>query len=1062
MICISQKKAVPLCPIFVFDNYFPKRLNNMKRFFTITCMLLCLVMTFAQVSNDNSVTTIGPVDNYGFLTGPDGSTWTYTAAYEYEDGYPSAAEITIYDNRYNLVGTLNEKFELAETDLWVRNVEINSLVTRKFFNSDDNIEIMLFISVATKDYTGRFYNSVYSLTDSTSAHVCNVNGNQVLAKNISTNKNDNYTMVFFRQYYDENNTLYYNYDVYGKAEYGTSQPVLKHTFEIPYQHIAALNDPMPIYMLQSGTYTIDYFVAQYEQPFFDPDIPVYEEPVINPNNNLIITRYDNKFKQLSEVKIPMVQDEDPAFLYTFYYLGGLSGQNDIILDYNGTGEPAFVVTVDNYETASDGSVYSYYLYDSKGNQLNTIAEYGLGTIYMSDLPGHSKQYAFLKNENDVEFIEMVDVPSCKTVTRIPLYNGGELLSGNWDRVPYGDSYQYVVSLLQGDNASDGTIHQRIAWFNTKGKLNHYDDLNLGKRVETAQVNIQSSVLNPRLFHADNAYEYMVLLKRTKANSSQKEEVLLICNNEGNTLLELGADAAKGGALSMINVMNAKTNPALLCAYNNDSQFTLNFHALPLAKNQLKGEGTVENPYQITCAADFFQIDDQPTAHYKIMNNIDFGNAAFAGLQKAFAGSLDGGNFVLSNLFLNGSGLFREVVDTAVIQNIQIKQPVLALSDRGAYAGIIANTMRGGFTDDGVELHATLKNIHVVSPVIVGNNFAGVCGGLIGEASLFVEMSECSVLDAEIEVLDAEELGGLVGSMLTSSTMSVAAFSGELIGGTVVGGIAASIDGDCPIQNVHVDATISGATIVGGVAGASDRAKVANCFVEGALTLHFATDKGGVGGVIGALASDIMGSGSEAVLHDNIVAIQSIQAPVDAKAHRIVGFSSCNDYEYDWDNVNYNKPQSEWPRIYFSAEKCLKNNYVISNLALIDATIAATDTTTEGATMAASDLTAEWVAAHGFVLGNGVDAPWVLSGSTLSLWFEDALIDSSVENVVVTPSFSFENGCLMTNGMIKVYNLNGMLMTQGLDAVNINGLHGGVYVVTVNNETGSTTTKILVP
>ena len=1008
----------------------------MKRFFTIICMLMCLAMGFAQVSNDGSVTTIGPVDNYGFLTGPDGSTWTYTAAYTTQYGEVTAADITIYDSQYNLVGTLSETFQLAETDLFIRNVEINSLVTRKFFNSDDNYEIMLFISVATKDYTGRFYNSVYSLTDEGSKHVCNVDGNQVLAKNISTNKNDNYTMVFFRQYYDANNKLFYNYDVYGKAEYGTSQPVLKHTFEIPYQHIAALNDPMPIYMVQSGTYTIDYFVAQYEQPFFDPNIPVYEEPVINPNNNLVITRYDNKFKTLSEVKIPMIQDEDPGFLYTFYYLGGLGGQNDIILNYNGTGEPAFIVTKDNYETASDGSVYSYYLYDANGNQLNAISEYGLGTIYLSDLPGYSKQYGFLKNENDVEFIQMVDVPSCKTVARIPLYNNGDILSGNWDRVLVGDSYQYVVSLLQGDNAADGTIHQRIAWFTQKGKFDHYDDLNLGKRVETAQVNIQSSVLDPRLFHADNAYEYMVLLKRTKENSSQKEEVLLICNNLGESLLELGADAAKGGALSMINIMNAKTNPALLCAYNNDSQFTLNFHALPLLKNNLKGEGTLANPYQITCAAEFFQIDDNPTAHYQIMNDIDFGNAAFAGLQKAFAGSLDGGDFTLSNLFLDGCGIFREVVDTAEIKNIKIKNPVMALSNRSTNAGIVANVMRGGYDDEtGAQLKAILSNVHIINPMIIGTNFSGYCGGLVGDVSLFVDMTECSVINADIQVPNAEMLGGLVGALTTSSTMQVVAFTGTLEGGALVGGIAASVDGDCPILNAHVDADLTGSTTVGGVAGASARAKVANCFVEGSLTLSHATDKGGVGGVIGALESDILDTNTEPIVHDNIVAIQSIQAPTDAKAHRIVGFSSCNDYEYDWDNVDYSKPQSEWPRIYGSAEKWLKDNYVVSSLALIDATVAATDTTTEGADMAISALTAEWLNGHGFILGNSVDAPWVLNEGALNLWFEDALIGSGIEDVWADDTTSTQSTTrkLIMNGQViiirdgKMYNIMGNLL-----------------------------------
>ena len=1007
----------------------------MKRFFTIICMLMCLAMGFAQVSNDGSVTTIGPVDNYGFLTGPDGSTWTYTAAYTMQYGEVTAADITIYDSQYNLVGTLSETFQLAETDLFIRNVEINSLVTRKFFNSDDNYEIMLFISVATKDYTGRFYNSVYSLTDEGSKHVCNVDGNQVLAKNISTNKNDNYTMVFFRQYYDANNKLFYNYDVYGKAEYGTSQPVLKHTFEIPYQHIAALNDPMPIYMVQSGTYTIDYFVAQYEQPFFDPNIPVYEEPVINPNNNLVITRYDNKFKTLSEVKIPMIQDEDPGFLYTFYYLGGLGGQNDIILNYNGTGEPAFIVTKDNYETASDGSVYSYYLYDAKGNQLNTISEYGLGTIYMSDLPGYSKQYGFLKNENDVEFIQMVDVPSCKTVARIPLYNNGDILSGNWDRVLAGDSYKYVVSLLQGNNAEDGTIHQRIAWFTQKGKFDHYDDLNLGKRVETAQVNIQSSVLDPRLFHADNAYEYMVLLKRTKENSSQKEEVLLICNNLGESLLELGADAAKGGALSMINIMNAKTNPALLCAYNNDSQFTLNFHALPLLKNNLKGEGTLANPYQITCAAEFFQIDDNPTAHYQIMNDIDFGNAAFAGLQKAFAGSLDGGEYTLSNLFLDGCGLFRELVDTAQIKNISLKNPVLALSNRTSNAGIVANTMRGGYTDDGVQMTAVLSNIHIINPIIVGTNFTGYCGGLVGDVSLFVDITACSVNNADIRVPNAEMLGGLVGALTTSSRLNVAAFTGTIEGGSLVGGIAASIDGDCPIQNVHVDADITGSTTVGGVAASSDRAKVANCFVEGTLTLNRATDKGGVGGVIGALASDILGSTVDAILYDNIVALQSIQAPAEANAHRIVGFSSCNDYEYDWDKVDYNKPQSEWPRIYGNPEKCLKDNYVISDLALIDATIAATDTTTEGADLAVSAITTEWLTNHGFILGSTIDAPWVLNEGALNLWFEEAFIGSGIDDVWADDTHATQSTTrkLIWNGQVviirdgKMYNIMGNLL-----------------------------------
>lgn len=220
-----------------------------------------------------------------------------------------------------------------------------------------------------------------------------------------------------------------------------------------------------------------------------------------------------------------------------------------------------------------------------------------------------------------------------------------------------------------------------------------------------------------------------------------------------------------------------------------------------------------------------------------------------------------------------------------------------------------------------------------------------------------------------------------------------------------------------------------------MAGASARAKVANCFVEGSLTLSHATDKGGVGGIIGALESDILGTNTEPIVHDNIVAIQSIQAPTDAKAHRIVGFSSCNDYEYDWDNVDYSKPQSEWPRIYGSAEKWLKDNYVVSSLALIDATIAATDTTTEGADMAVSALTAEWLNGHGFILGNSVDAPWVLNEGALNLWFEDPLIGSGIEDVWADDSTSTQSTTrkLIMNGQViiirdgKMYNIMGNLL-----------------------------------
>jgi hypothetical protein len=63
--------------------------------------------------------------------------------------------------------------------------------------------------------------------------------------------------------------------------------------------------------------------------------------------------------------------------------------------------------------------------------------------------------------------------------------------------------------------------------------------------------------------------------------------------------------------------------------------------------------------------------------------------------------------------------------------------------------------------------------------------------------------------------------------------------------------------------------------------------------------------------------------------------------------------------------------------------------VVSDLAALDATVQLTDTTTEGASLAWSEVTAEWLSAHGYKLGESVDAPWV-KGEQLTLWFEDEL------------------------------------------------------------------------
>ncbi len=1061
----------------------------MKRlFFVISIMLVLVGQTMAMPAfaekfkgarewtfgSDKSVTSlfaprakanakVGPVENYGFISAPDGSMWTYTASFQVENSTYTQVTLNVYDNQKNLVGTIIDSLNLNDSLVTgVNQAEINPLVTQKFFNNDAQYEIMLFLHAQTKDYEGRYLNHIFSIAsgDTVTQPVMVVEGRQVYAQNIG-DYNENYVMVFARDSARNSSNYTLCYDIRRKAVYGDG---VHHTFRVPYANIAALTDLQPIFMFKNGK-QLNYVLQQYEKPYFDASVPMDQDPVVNPDNNLVITYLNQTFDTLYTTKVPIVQDENAKLLYTFPSIGTLNGMDDILLNQNGGTAPAYVVTMEKYNLESDGSLCSFYVYDAQGNVLGTIAENTAGRLMMSPITGCEKQWLFLKDEDEGKFL-FVDVPSCKKVLEMSIYlEDGSVLSQNIDRVPVGDAYQYVVALLQGDSEKDGSVTQRIAWIGTSGKLHHYDKVNLGKYIEAANVNIDASVLNPWLFNTDDAREYMVLVKRYNPdNTSDKETALLICNTEGEILLDYGKNAEMGGNINMVYVLNGG-NSKLVCVYVNGNNLTLNYTDLPLNTPTLNGKGTPENPYQLATAGDFMLIDKNPNAYYEVVDDIDFLGTPFEGMRQPFYGVLNGKNHVLSNLLLIGGGLFSEVKDSVTIKDLRFSKPVLVLSENNKNAaGILANAMQGGISDAGVNISATLSNIHMLNPHIKAYGYTEQVGSLLGEASLFLDINECSVTDAEIYAPQAH-VGGLVAKVATASSIHASAFGGVIEAGGLVGGIAAEISSDNPIYDCHVNADIQANNAIGGIVGFSARSTIFNCFAEGTLTLNPSSKNGKVGGIVGEIETDAVGMDSTIVLQNCLVGLNSISAPegADVIVHRVAGFTSCNNYEYDWDHVDWSKPQEEWPRLYYGEEKFIKNNYVISELAAMDSTVALADTTTEGANITWAELTTEWLSEHGYQLGDSVAAPWELGEEMLQIWYEGEIdIPDALENVVIGENITIENGLLNTNGKLSVYTLSGTLVLQGNGQIDTTLLNQGVYIVTITNQSERSALKLLVP
>lgn len=547
-------------------------IKDMKKILVNISMMVMLVVGVGTASAQTS--QIGPVDSYGFLNAPDGSTWSYTASFVKKYNSYTMVTFSIYDSNQKLIGTIVDSLKFTDSSITgINQAELNPLVTQKFFNDDDKYEIMLFLHAQTKDYNGRFFNHVFSLEvgQTVKSPITSVDGRQVSALNMA-DKGEDYLMIFERDSASlaSNHTLCY--DVRRKSVYGGG---VSHTFRVPYQNVAALTDLQPIYLFKNNG-MLYYVMQQYEKPYFSD----WNTMEVAADNNLVIKYMDQSYKTLYTTKIPVVQDGNQRLLYTFPMLGGLNGAKDVVLNNSGAA-PAYIITNEKYNLDNDGSVKSYYQYDINGTKVKTIVENTEGRVMMSPVAGQEDQWLFLKQEYNGEFL-FVDFPSCKTRAEISVYmEDGRVMSSQIDRYPKGNSYEYAVAMKQGNNEKDGTVSQDIAWLNADGSFNRYEKINLGKYIEAAQVNITAEALNPKIIHTDDAREYMALVQRyNPANTSDKETALLICNTNGKILLDYGKDATKG-ELKMVYLLDKGVVPMLLCLYVNGDALTLQYTRLPL-------------------------------------------------------------------------------------------------------------------------------------------------------------------------------------------------------------------------------------------------------------------------------------------------------------------------------------------------------------------------------------------------------------------------------------------------------------------------------------------------
>lgn len=930
-------------------------------------------------------------DSFEYLYAPDGSLWYAICTYDTEDikheyyteHVLKGFTFTFFDNQFNEIGKVRDRIELEEGETGCVQVALGSQVTKQFFNNDGNHEVMVSFAMNTPEHVNNIRTKAYSITkldeEDISSPITVIQGYPVDAINCAKDRwSEDYFITFLTEEQAGDPDNYPSYidflgayntvlTTYGKDNKTVMEKKIR-LLDLPGDQ---MNSPMMLCKNENGSLTLIY--SHYEKSFFEDPSGMGGNEKITEDNRLIIEiyqmndAYPREMELVGTTKIETVQNTDNPDVYcTFYSIGNLMWDKDVdFSNYTSDGNPAFIVSVDDYLYSDDDHLNSsYYVYDADGKRINTIAENTYDFVYMSDIAGFEPQAMFIHMGDDMNF-QFVDLYSCKTVTEVDHLYRGYSLSVSTDRIPSGDGYVYASALSTGLPIDDTHLGAPVCWIDTNGDFIRLDVIPTGEGVELAQIYMVADGLGQYLFNTDNDFEYIMLVKRNVPGDVALSEELLIASPEKGVINTFTAEEGKGAIRSVL--MIAGSNPELIVVYmTDDYKYTADAYSLPFSKFA-GGSGTSSDPYLIATAGDLQQIKTAPSAYFKLISDIDCGNLDFYPIEE-FTGTLDGDGYTVSNLKLvtrnnSKTGIFN-FTNKATVKNINFFNAKMLLS--GAYeAGLIASTSG----------NSTFENIHVRRLTATGNSYGGEFGGIVGKMWTMSAISGCEVAGADIELPTCPIAGGITGDIRTGCTITGCAFSGNMTAQSTLGGIVGSTTtGDEIISQCHVDANLKAENTVGGIVGFLDRSKVMSNYVEGTIeaTKPSKWNKAvSLGGIAGELEGDWQGK-ADAPVENNLIGLSAFIYPDMSgmtedfprqlsTVHRVVGRTSYNNFfEEEPEKIVY--------------ETGVLNNLIVTDIKVIDEDFA--EKTVEGSTTDKNEITIEMLKESlGFEFGTSSDAPW---------------------------------------------------------------------------------------
>ncbi len=260
--------------------------------------------------------------------------------------------------------------------------------------------------------------------------------------------------------------------------------------------------------------------------------------------------------------------------------------------------------------------------------------------------------------------------------------------------------------------------------------------------------------------------------------------------------------------------------------------------------KLNGQGTPDDPYLVSTAAELGAVAHDPSACYRLVRDIDLAGVRWSpAVVPIFSGSFDGNDLTLRNLTVAGGagvGLFSHLRSTAKVNRLAVLDVnVLTVVDVNAvpyvaFVGAVAGINEGDIADCRT------------TGVVTGSS---VVGGLAGRNIGRVQRCHNAGLVKGIGA-SGSQVGGLIGS--NGGDVTQCSSSGQVTGdwlymgepaGESVGGLAGSNSG--MVSDCYSTSSVEGHEQVGGLVG-YNTASVRKCYSAGEVS---ATGRS-VGGLVG--------------------------------------------------------------------------------------------------------------------------------------------------------------------------------------------------------------------